>query len=61
MEDDEINALNDNYINEVKDLFADELISIFDDLDIVKRYGKKFEDLDSILDASSLKKIDIDN
>lgn len=52
----EIDVLNNNYINEVKNLFADEPIAIFDDSDIAKRYGKKFEDLDSILDASSLKK-----
>lgn len=52
----EIDILNNNYINEVKNLFAEEPIAIFDDSDIAKRYGKKFEDLDSILDASSLKK-----
>lgn len=52
----EINIINNNYINEVKNLFADEPIAIFDDSDIAKRYGKKFEDLDSVLDASSLRK-----
>ena len=56
LNDDEVSALNNNYINEVKDLFADEPIAIFDDSDIAKRYGKKFEDLDDVLDASSLKK-----
>ena len=54
--DEEIAVINDNYIKEVKDLFDDEAIAIFDDSDIAKRYGKKFEDLDSVLDASSLKK-----
>ena len=48
LNEEEIEILNNNYINEVKDLF--------DDSDITKRYGKKFEDLDSALDASSLKK-----
>lgn len=56
LNDDEVSTLNNNYINEVKDLFADEPIAIFDDSDIAKRYGKKFEDLDDVLDASSLKK-----
>ena len=54
--DEEITIINDNYIKEVKDLFDDEAIAIFDDSDIAKRYGKKFEDLDNVLDASSLKK-----
>lgn len=54
--DNEINILNDNYISEVKNLFTDEPIAIFDDSDIAKRYGKKFEDLDRVLDASNLKK-----
>lgn len=44
--------IKDNYINEVKYYFPDEAISIFDDSDIAKRYGKKFEDLDQIVDAS---------
>ena len=54
--DEDIKIINDNYINEVSNLFADEPIAIFDDSDISKRYGKKFEDLDKVLDASSLKK-----
>ncbi len=41
-----------NYLNEIKDYFPNEAISIFDDSDISKRYGKKFEDLDRIIDAS---------
>ena len=56
LNDDEIKIINDNYISDVEDLFADEPIAIFDDSDISKRYGKKFEDLDEVLDASSLKK-----
>ncbi len=44
--------IKSNYLNEVKDYFPEEAISIFDDSDISKRYGKKFEDLDRIIDAS---------
>ena len=54
--DDEINVIKNNYFNEVKELFPDEPIAIFDDSDIAKRYGKKFEDLDDVVDASSINK-----
>ena len=54
--DDELDIVEYNYINEIKDLFADEPIALFDDSDIAKRYGKKFEDLDRVIDASSLNK-----
>lgn len=53
---DEINIIKNNYYDEVKDLFHDEAIAIFDDSDIAKRYGKKFEDLDRIIDASDIDK-----
>lgn len=56
LNDDEINIIKDNYYNEVKDLFSEEPIAIFDDSDIAKRYGKKFEDLDDVIDASSINK-----
>lgn len=56
LSEEELKVINDNYINEISNLFADEPIAIFDDSDISKRYGKKFEDLDKVLDASSLKK-----
>ena len=56
LSDDEISILKNNYYNEVKDLFHDESIAIFDDSDIAKRYGKKFEDLDRVIDASSINK-----
>ena len=46
LNDDEINIIKNNYFNEVKDLFPEEPIAIFDDSDIAKRYGKKFENLD---------------
>ena len=52
----EINSIENNYYNEIKDLFAEEPIALFDDSDIAKRYGKKFEDLDRIIDGSSLNK-----
>lgn len=45
-----------NYINEIKYLFPDEPIALFDDSDISKVYGKKFEDLDDVIDASSKNK-----
>ena len=54
--EEEIISINNNYIDEVKELFAEEPIALFDDSDIAKRYGKKFEDLDEVLDASSIKK-----
>ena len=34
----ETKIIKDNYYNEVKDLFSDEPIAIFDDSDIAKRY-----------------------
>ena len=48
----EVKIIKDNYLNRIKKYFPDEPISIFDDSDISKRYGKKFEDLDRIIDAS---------
>lgn len=52
----EVSMIKNNYYNEIKDLFPDEAIAIFDDSDIAKRYGKKFEDLDRVIDASSINK-----
>ena len=49
---DDARIIKDNYLNEIKDYFKEEAISIFDDSDISKRYGKKFEDLDRVIDAS---------
>ena len=54
--DDELDIVENNYINEIKDLFVDEPIALFDDSDIAKRYGKKFEDLDRVIDASNINK-----
>src|SRR5574344_1840452 len=48
--------LYNNYINEIGDIYGDEPVSLFDDSDISKRYGKKFEDLDDVIDASSQNK-----
>ena len=53
---DELNNIENNYVNEIKGLFADEAIALFDDSDIAKRYGKKFGDLDRVIDASSINK-----
>ena len=52
----ELENIENNYIEEIKDLFAEEAIALFDDSDIAKRYGKKFEDLDRVIDASSINK-----
>lgn len=52
MKKEEVEVIKKNYLNEIKDYFPEEAISIFDDSDISKRYGKKFEDLDRIIDAS---------
>ena len=40
-------VIKKNYLNKIKDYFPEEPICIFDDSDIAKRYGKKFEDIDS--------------
>ena len=56
LSNDEINIIKNNYYKEIKDLFHEEPIAIFDDSDIAKRYGKKFEDLDRVIDASSINK-----
>ncbi len=52
IKEEERRKIINNYLKEIKDYFPDEAISIFDDSDISKRYGKKFEDLDKIIDAS---------
>lgn len=51
MTEEECKIIYDNYINEVINLFPEEPIVLFDDSDISKRYGKKFEDLDRVTDA----------
>ena len=56
IKDEEKEQIEKNYQNEIKKYFGEEAIAIFDDSDIAKRYGKKFEDLDEIIDASSEKK-----
>ncbi len=52
----EVKVIKENYLNEIKDYFPNEAISIFDDSDISKRYGKKFEYLDEVIDASDPEK-----
>ena len=53
MNDNEYKIIENNYLEEVKKTLLDEPIFLFDDSDISKRYGLKFEDLDKVLDASS--------
>ena len=45
-----------NYIEELGDIYGEEAVALFDDSDIAKSYGKKFEDLDEVIDASSTEK-----
>lgn len=52
LDKEETKIIKKNYLKEIKDYFSNEAISIFDDSDISKRYGKKFADLDRIIDAS---------
>lgn len=42
-----------NYIKEIGDVYGEEPVALFDDSDITKIYGKKFEDLDEVIDASN--------
>lgn len=53
---DNTDNLYNNYIEEIGDIYGEEPVALFDDSDIAKRYGKKFEDLDEIIDASSQNK-----
>lgn len=55
--DEEKETIEENYLNEVKKYIdKDNTIAIFDDSDINKEYSKKLEDLDRVIDASSLSK-----
>ncbi len=56
LEEKEKEIIKENYLEEIRNKFAEEAIAIFDDSDIAKPYGKKFEDLDRVIDASSLNK-----
>lgn len=53
LNEEESKIIERNYIEEMKVMFPDEAIAIFDDTDITKRYGKKFEDLDKVIDGTS--------
>ena len=53
LKDSEKETIKKNYLREIEEEFAEEAIAIFDDSDISKRYGRKFEDLDRVVDASS--------
>lgn len=50
------NIVKENYIQEIKNCFPNEPTIIGDNSDIAKPYGRKFEDLDRVKDASSLTK-----
>ena len=47
--------INENYYKHIRTMIPDYPIGIFDDSDITKKYGKKFEDLDLVKDASDPK------
>ena len=47
--------INENYYKHIRTMIPDYPIGIFDDSDITKKYGKKFEDLDIVKDASDPK------
>lgn len=53
---DESDIVMNNYFNECKKHFGDKPVILFDDSDISKIYGKKFEDLDDVIDGSSKEK-----
>jgi uncharacterized protein (UPF0297 family) len=53
---DNTDCIMNNYYKEVKNIIGDEPIVLFDDSDITKIYGKKFEDLDTVIDGSSTNK-----
>ena len=53
---DDTETLYNNYIEEIGDIYGKEPVVLFDDSDISKVYGKKFEDLDDVIDASSQNK-----
>ena len=50
---DDTETLYNNYIEEIGNIYGKEPVVLFDDSDISKVYGKKFEDLDDVMDASS--------
>lgn len=52
---DEQNIITQNRNKYIRSMLPDEVISIFDDSDVAKIYGKKFEDLDIVKDGSATK------
>ena len=52
---DDKDKINENYYKHIRTMIPDYPIGIFDDSDITKEYGKKFEDLDLVKDASDPK------
>lgn len=56
---DDLKTISDNYYSIIKKCIPDEPIINLDNSEIVKRYAKKLENLDKIVDASSVKKADV--
>lgn len=52
---DKQNIITENKNKYIRSMLPNEVISIFDNSDIAKIYGKKFEDLDIVKDASAIK------
>lgn len=56
LSEEENKIILENYYKQMTKLLPLEAVVVLDDSDIAKRYGKKFEDLDQVIDGSSLKK-----
>lgn len=53
MTKEDCNTIYNNYINEIEKYFPEEEpTALFDDSDIAKPHGRKFEDIDKVVDAS---------
>ena len=56
---DDLKTISDNYYSIIKKCIPDEPIINLDNSELAKRYAKKLENLDKIVDASSVKKADV--
>lgn len=45
--------IHNNYIKSIGDIYGEEPVALFDNSDMAKEHGNKFEDLDDVIDASS--------
>lgn len=57
--DDNLKILENNFYSIIKNCIPDEPVINLDNSEIVKRYAKSLENLDAVVDASSLKKADV--